>query len=105
MTRAQATSEYVVEFANREDGGEYKYQCLFWFRKPLSEIWPKAEAINKFFTKDVSGVDGVKVLGLYCVELLFAKTFEPDDVVASIAAKLPSLYSEVIAPNREIITG
>ena len=100
MSKVQPNKEFEIEFAKKidKDGNktDIKWNFILTFKKPVDEMTGGVEGILKFFMSELGGIDTIKLAGRYAVELIIARTFDPDEVIAAIEASLPTLQSDII---------
>lgn len=100
MTKVKPNKEFEIEFAKVVDADgnktDMKYNFILSFKKPIHLLQGKVEGMQKFFMEDIGGIDTVKLAGNYAVEIVIARTFDPDEVIDAIKAGLPTLQSDLV---------
>jgi hypothetical protein len=103
MPKVQPSKEFEIEFAKKveEDGTktDIKWNFILTFKKPLDELQGGVEGMQKFFMEELGGIDAIKMAGRYGVEVIIARTFDPDEVIAALEASIPTLQSSLAAIN------
>jgi hypothetical protein len=103
MTKVQPSKEFEIEFAkvtNAEgEQEEMMFNFILSFKKPIDQLQGGPEGMQRFFMEELGGIDQIKLAGRYAVEIVVARTFDPEEVVAAIEAGLPALQSDIVTPS------
>lgn len=83
------SKKYHFEFAQK-DGQDYKYRFILFAGKKMSEI-----NIDSIIS-GISGIDLLQQVGIYSVEIVVAKTFDPDQVIEAISKRLEVAISDIV---------
>jgi hypothetical protein len=92
--------DYNFEFAKDENGNDIKYRFMLTTKKPLNEI---KDGIEMNLVQ-VGGIDFIQPGGRYTLEIVVARTFDPEQVIDAIKKVLDEIQSDIITPNKTIIT-
>jgi hypothetical protein len=105
MTKVQPNKEFEIAFAkiviDQETGEQedMKFNFILTFKKPITDLQGGPEGMQKFFMEELGGVDNIKIAGRHSIEIVVARTFDPEEVVAAIEASLPALQSDIVRPS------
>jgi hypothetical protein len=106
--KAKPTEEYKIEFAKiRDDDGnekDFKFNFVLTFKRPLPQLQGGIEGVQKWLMVEVGGIDGLKTLGNYTVEVYIARTFDPDEVIRIIEETIAPLQSDLMIPKDKELT-
>ena len=98
MSQPVATSKYVFTFL-REGENENKYRFMLTLSKPLKTVGDKLFAVIGI----LEGIDGCQPAGQYTVEIVIARTFNAEDIIAEIRRSLDEeILSDIILPNSKL---
>lgn len=92
------TQKYVIIFAKDENGQDVKYRFMICLGKSI-------KSIEENFLKSIMGTDGVdrvEIQGRYTAEIVIARSFDADEVLAELTPKLDSALSDIITPKLHI---
>lgn len=108
----EAKTDYHVEFAKAEltEGvqSEVKHRFIFTTKKafspPMQNGAPKQEQLTKgqeLFNAivNVPGIDMVQPVGRYSLEVIVAKTYDPEEVIEGIVEAIRPIQSDIITPR------
>lgn len=99
----QPKSKYHIEFATDNDGEEIKYRFMLVTSKPVRSKEMAARLVQ-LLQHDQDGVDKFEVFGRYTMEVVIARTFDPDEVLEDLKRRLDEILSDIIQPSKEIVT-
>lgn len=100
MSEVQPTLDYHFEHPKTPDGEELQNRFILTFKRPVADV-PK-EGMQDLLV--MPGIDQIQPMGRYTVDMIVAKTFDVEEVKAAIVAKLETLQSGIIQPDRALIT-
>ena len=99
----QPTSKYHIEFAKGSDDEEIKYRFMLVTSKPVRSKEMLAQ-LQQLLAFDLDGIDKFEIFGRYTMEIVIARTFDPDEVLEELKRRLDTLLSDIIQPTKEIVT-
>jgi hypothetical protein len=94
----QPKSKYHIEFAKDKDGSEIRHRFMLVTSKPIKSKEMAAQ-LHQIIQFDQDGIDNFEVHGRYTMEIVIARTFDPDEVIAELKEKLDILLSNIIQPG------
>jgi len=106
----QHIADYHVEHAKEEDGTEVPHRFIFTTRKPVapmkSELTQEVSKAQEMLEAilGVPGLDFFQPIGRYSLEIVVAKTYDPQAVIAGIIEAIRPVQSEIITPNKTLVT-
>jgi len=89
-----SSKKYVIIFAKDETGADIKYRFMVSMTKTvkaLEEKLPKAVMVD--------GVDRLEFHGRYTFEIVIARSFDAEAVLAEIEKNLAGILSDIITPK------
>lgn len=101
---------YHIEYAKDDDGNEIKWRFILTTKKPIapmkSEMTQDVSMAQKMLgaIMAVPGINLFEVAGRYSVEIVVAKTYDPEKVLAEILEAIRPLQSDIICPSDKLIT-
>lgn len=95
MSQPEAVSKYIFTFL-KEGENENKYRFMLTLGKQLDkQLGDKLIAA----IGSLGGIDGFQPIGRYTVEIVIARTFNADDVIAELRRRLDEeVLSDIIRP-------
>lgn len=103
MTQITPREKFVFTFARDEKGQDMKYRFMLTLSRRLGEkIGDEfiAQRLNAALTT-LDGVDAVNVSNSrYSVEIILARTFDPDEIIEEIKKRLTNdILSDIYVPK------
>jgi len=86
------TKKYVMTFAQDGNGEETKYRFILSLSKRIEKLGqPILDALMS-----TEGIDSVQPIGRYTIDICIARSFNADEVIATLEPKLDALLSDII---------
>lgn len=102
MTQPKATCDYLLTFPKDDEGEEVKYRFMLTLGKRGTEKI-NGEEIKVRLQKalgSLDGIDGIGQGGLYTVEVVIARTFDADEVIAELEKRLKAdVFGTIMVPK------
>jgi hydrogenase maturation factor len=102
---AQPIKDYHIEFAKDDDGTDLENRFIFTAKKPIAPLQSEVTAGISIAQKmleaicSVDGMDFYQPVGRYSMEIVVAKTFDPQDVIAAIVETVRPIQSDIVLPS------
>jgi hypothetical protein len=106
MTQPQSKEKYILTHPKDESNEDILYRFMLTLNRRLAEK-VGSETIESRLLKAIGtldGVDGMQQGGMYTIEVVIARTFDPAEVITELKRRLDDdVLSEIITPNKKII--
>ena len=106
MTQLKPIEKYVFTHPKDENGKDILYRFMLTLSKRLAEKIG-TESIEARLLRAIgtlNGVDGMQQAGMYTTEVVIARTFNAEEVIAELKRRLDEdVLSEIITPNKKLI--
>ena len=89
------TKKYVIIYAKDEKGEDIKYRFMLSLSKTLKSL-EKEIAVAVMGT---DGVDGMTGHGRYTLEVVIARAFDAEEVLAVLIPKIEAMLSDIVVPK------
>ena len=108
MTQPIAKEKYVLTFPKDDEGNEIKFRFMLTLSRKLNERMGglpngNEETIESRLGKALStldGIDGITGGGRYTIEIVIARSFDPDDVITELKRRLEEdVLTDIIKPS------
>lgn len=100
MSQPVATSKYIFTFL-KEGEGENKYRFMLTLGRFIDKTVGQ-KLMDVMGTLD--GIDGFQPVGRYTVEVVIARTFNADEVIAELTRRLDEeVLSDIIRPKLSLV--
>jgi hypothetical protein len=99
----EPTKKYDIQFAEDRDGNELRYRFILTVDRPIKTKDMIAKLIQ-LLDHDLPGIDKGQPLGRYSMEIVIARTFDPDQVLEQLKNRLESdVLSEIVRPKLDLV--
>jgi len=110
MSTIKPTSEMDVEFAtNQKTGEKVDHMCVITLGRTIDSLGQeKQQVLSQTVLKEINGVDAFQPVTRHAFELMIAKTFPADEVLAAVKAAIEIACSPIDLPaggGGKLITG
>jgi predicted oxidoreductase len=89
------TQKYVIIFAKDEKGEDIHYRFMLSIGKSI-------KSVEKSLLEALMGTDGVdrmEIHGRYTAEVVIARSFDAEEVLAELRPKLDAALSDIVVPK------
>lgn len=84
--------KYIFTFPKDEQGNDIKFRFMLTLSKTIKSVEKDLfEAIGT-----LSGIDGIAQGGKYTMEIVIARTFDPDEIIDILKKRLDVLLSDLL---------
>jgi hypothetical protein len=102
MAKIEPKQKYHIQFAQDQQGNQLRHRFILSLDRPIKTKAMLAK-VSQLLDHDLPGVDRGTPLGRYSLEIVIAQTFDADEVLDELKARLDELLSDIILPKSEII--
>ena len=100
----QPTKKYDIVYAKTEDGEDIKFRFVLTLSKPIRDEAMGARIIQ-LLGIDLPGIDGYTAMGRYTLEIIIARTFDPEVVLDALKEELEVILSTILQPGpKKLVT-
>lgn len=98
-------ADYHIEHAKDEQGNEVPFRFIFTTKKPIaqaqSELTKEVSKGQKMLEAimSVAGINLIQPVGRYSIEIVVAKTYDPQQVIAALVEAIRPVQSEILVAS------
>ena len=99
---ATPKEKYHLEFAKDKEGEDIPFRFMLVTSKPVKDKAMAAQLVQ-LLQHTLQGIDNFEIHGRYTIDIIIARTFDPDEVLEDLKRELDILLSEIIQRPNEIV--